>query len=178
VLHRPAVTILDSTASGHDPLVFLRAVAAAYRRSGRTRPIVDAFGHNPYPQTAAESPTATHQDGFVGEGDYPRLRRVLRAFGTPDVWYLEDGFQTTVPRRLDPRYTGRENVATVSPSVQAARLREAIALAACQPHVRAFFNFELVDESRLAGWQSGLVWRGVHRKPAARAFASAPRTCT
>jgi hypothetical protein len=61
--------------------------------------------------------------------------------------------------------------------VQATHLRAAIALAACQPHVRAFFNFELVDETRLAGWQSGLVWRGVHRKPAAAAFASAPRRC-
>jgi hypothetical protein len=43
--------------------------------------------------------------------------------------------------------------------------------------VRAFFNFELVDETRLAGWQSGLLWRGVHRKPAAAAFAAAPRRC-
>jgi hypothetical protein len=177
-LHRPGLTVLDSTASGHDPLVFLHGVAEAYRRSGRTQPIVDAFGHNPYPQTASEAPTATHHDGFVGEGDYARLRQALTPFGTPDVWYLEDGYQTTVPRRLDPHYTGRENVVTLSPSLQAERLRAAIALAACQPHVRAFFNFELVDESRLSGWQSGLVWRGVHRKPAVRAFATAPRTCT
>jgi hypothetical protein len=78
---------------------------------------------------------------------------------------------------LRPRYDGRETVRTISPAAQALRLRDAIALAACQPHVRAFFNFELVDETRLAGWQSGLVWRGVHRKPAAAAFASAPRSC-
>jgi hypothetical protein len=41
--------------------------------------------------------------------------------------------------------------------------------------VRAFFNFELADETRLAGWQSGLIWRGVHRKPAAAAYAAAVR---
>jgi hypothetical protein len=41
--------------------------------------------------------------------------------------------------------------------------------------VHAFFNFELADETRLAGWQSGLIWRGVHRKPAAAAYAAAAR---
>ena len=176
-LHRDGLTVLDSTASAHSPEAFLRDVAAAYRRSGRTRPLVDAFGHNPYPKTAAEPPAARHAVGFVGQGDYARLRTVLRPFGDPDVWYLEDGFQSRVPTSLHARYDGRENVVTVSAARQAQHLRAAIALAACQPHVRAFFNFELVDESRLAGWQSGLVWRGVHRKPAAEAFAAAPRRC-
>ena len=176
-LHRGGVTILDSTASAHAPEAFLRAVAAAYRASGRTRPLVDAFGHNPYPATPAEEPAARHPAGFLGEGDYERLRRTLRAFGTPDVWYLEDGYQSAVPAALRARYGGRENVVTLAPDVQARLVHSAIALAACQPHVRAFFNFELVDETRLAGWQSGLVWRGVHRKPAAAAFAAAPRRC-
>ena len=97
--------------------------------------------------------------------------------GTPTSGYLDDGFQSAVPRRLRRRYDVRENVTSLSARLQAVHLRDAIALAACQPHVRAFFNFELADETRLAGWQSGLVWRGVHRKPAARAFAAAPRTC-
>jgi hypothetical protein len=177
VLHRHGLTVLDSTASAHAPEAFLRGVAAAYRRSGRTRPLVDAFGHNPYPASSAESPDATHRAGFVGEGDYARLVRALRPFGSPPIWYLEDGFQSAVPHTLRTRYGGRETVPTVSAAVQAERLRAAIALAACQPRVRAFFNFELVDETRLAGWQSGLIWRGVHRKPAARAFATAPRRC-
>jgi hypothetical protein len=176
-LHRTGLTILDSTASGHAPEAFLRAVAAQYKRTGRNLPIVDAFGHNPYPRTSDESPDATHAVGFVGEGDYARLRDTLRAFGDPDVWYLEDGYQSNVPPALRGHYDGRETVATISPSEQATRLRSAISIAACQAHVRAFFNFELVDESRLGGWQSGLVWRGVHRKPAAAAFASAPRRC-
>jgi hypothetical protein len=62
-------------------------------------------------------------------------------------------------------------VRTLSPQEQAQRLASAIRLAACQPDVHAFFNFELVDETRLVGWQSGLIWRGVRRKPAAAAFA-------
>lgn len=177
VLHRHGLTVLDSTASAHAPEAFLRAVGAAYRASGRRAPLVDAFGHNPYPADALDPPAAVHAPGFVGEGDYRRLVHVLRAaFGeTPQIWYLEDGFQSSIPRGFRWRYSGRETVRTLSPPEQAQRLASAIRLAACQPDVHAFFNFELVDETRLAGWQSGLVWRGVRRKPAAAAFADAAR---
>lgn len=178
---RGDVVVLDSTASAHAPAAFLRAVGAAYRASGRTRPLVDAFGHNPYPRTSAEPPDAVHPDGFLGEGDYGRLIRVLddgfagTAQPRPVVWYLEDGFQTAPPPHLSHRYGGVENALTISPQTQAERLRRAIMLAACQPRVHAFFNFELVDETRLAGWQSGLLWRGARPKPAASAFAEAAR---
>jgi hypothetical protein len=177
VLHRPGLTVLDSTASAHAPEAFLRGVGDAFRRSGRTRPLVDAFGHNPYPAAPSEAPGARHRIGFLGEGDYARLAAVLRrAFGGPqDVWYLEDGYQSIVPPDLRARYAGRENVTPIAPSLQATRIAQAIELAACQPRVHAFFNFELVDETHLTGWQSGLVWRGVQRKPAAAAFAAAAR---
>jgi hypothetical protein len=176
---RPGITVLDSTASAHAPAAFLRALGAAYRASGRRVPLVDAFGHNPYPRSSREEPWATHASDFLGEGDYPRLVAVLdRAFaGTAQrsraIWYLEDGFQTATPARTLRAYRGRENAATVDAVEQAKRLRAAILLAACQSDVRAFFNFELVDERRLRGWQSGLVWRGAGAKPAAAAFARA-----
>jgi hypothetical protein len=179
---RPRVAVLDSTASAHAPGAFLARVAAAYRASGRREPLVDAFGHNPYPRTSIEAPAATHTGGFVGEGDYGRLAATLaRGFaGTAqdshDIWYLEDGFQSTVPELLRRGYSGRETAVTATAAEQARRLRDAVLLAACQPTVRAFFNFELVDEARLAGWQSGLYWRGAAAKPAARAFAAAVRS--
>ncbi len=161
-LHSARVQVLDSTASAHSPIAFLDAMAAAYRASGRTRPLVDAFGHNPYPLTPTEPPTAVHRGDFVGEADYTKLVAALHAFGpSPSIWYLEDGFQTT----------------KISPEQQAQDLTTAIGMAACQPLVRAYFNFELVDETRTAGWHSGLIWRGGKRKPAAAAFASAPRRC-
>jgi hypothetical protein len=176
-LHRRGVTVLDSTASRHAPAAFLLRVGAAYRAAGRTRPIVDAFGHNPYPATATEPPDAVHLPGFIGMGDYARLAGVIRsAFGRPyDVWYLEDGYQSAVPAGLAHRYDGRENVETLGAALQAQRLAAAISLAACQDRVRAFFNFELVDETKLTGWQSGLLWRGLRPKPAAGAFAQAAR---
>jgi hypothetical protein len=53
---------------------------------------------------------------------------------------------------------------------QATQLRDALLLASCQPTVGAFFNFELIDEDRLAGWQSGLLWRDGAHKPSYEAF--------
>ena len=160
-LHSQRVAVLDSTASAHDPIAFLAAVASAHHESGRRRPLVDGFGHNPYPLTPIESPAARHRGDFLGESDYPRLVATLRAgFGRPpSIWYLEDGFQTD----------------WVTPAQQAHDVAAAISIAACQPLVHAFFNFELVDERRLLGWQSGLIWRGGRLKPAAAAYAAAAR---
>ena len=68
-------------------------------------------------------------------------------------------------------YRGRETERRLaSPRGEAESLAVALRLAACQPRVKAFFNFERVDEWRLAGWQSGLLWRSGERKPAFTAF--------
>lgn len=177
VLHaeRSDVNVLDSTASAHDPAGFLRGLGAAYRASARARPLVDTFGHNPYP---------LGEQGGIGLHDYPDLLATLRlAFeGTPQplpgdggttVWYLEHGFQTAIPRAKRGFYHGRENVETLAADTQARRVADALLLAACQRGVGAFFNFELVDEDRLRGWQSGLLWRDGTRKPAYAAFRRA-----
>jgi hypothetical protein len=191
LLHRmrPDVNVISSTAPRHLPLRFLRDLGDAYARSGRTRPLVDSFGHNPYPQHAAESPSAVHPDGYVGQGDYNKLLRVLReAFaGTPQaapgerdvtIWYLETGFQT-VPPVGGPLYFGRENEKRALPALadsgidQAMQLRAAIELAYCQPAVGALFNFQLADERRLGGWQSGILWANWRPKPSFHAVRSA-----
>jgi hypothetical protein len=180
--------VLDSTASVHDPVGFVRRVGRAYRRSGRTRPLLDAVGHSAYPLTFLEDPGAVHRPGDgVHEGDLARLEQAYRAAfagtaqGAPGkrgvtVWYLESGFQTAAPAAKRRLYDGRETVrALASRAAEARRLRAAILLAACQPHVRAILNFELLDEHRLAGWQSGLLYPDWTRKPAYAAFRSAVR---
>ena len=58
---------------------------------------------------------------------------------------------------------------------QASQIRDALLLARCQPHVGAFFNFELLDEDRLAGWQSGVLWRDGTHKASYDAFRDAVR---
>jgi hypothetical protein len=56
---------------------------------------------------------------------------------------------------------------------QASQIRDALLLARCQPAVGAFFNFELLDEDRLAGWQSGILWRDGTEKASYDSFKSA-----
>jgi hypothetical protein len=196
---RAAVNVISSTAPRHDPGAFILRVGAVYRVSGRTRPLVDTFGHNPYPQDSSEPPSARHADAtFIGEGDYDRLVTVLQtAFagsgqpvpGMPGVgiWYLETGFQTVPPPEKRRFYRGHENdprpIPAVAPSPdagavsavvdQATQLRDAVLLAYCQPTVTGFFNFGLLDEDKLGGWQSGLLWRDGTRKPSYGAFKEA-----
>jgi hypothetical protein len=175
---RANVNVISSTAPSHDPLPFLRALGEAYAASGRARPLVDTFGHNPYPRDPVEAPTAVHFDGYVGQGDYDELVSTLNESfaGTPQpvesIWYLEDGFQTHTPFGR-PLYFGRENEVSVLPALapepvvdQEDQLRTALSLAYCrQPLVGAFFNFQLADERRLGGWQSGLLWANMRPKP-------------
>jgi hypothetical protein len=197
--HGEPVNLISSTASRHDPAGFLFAMGDAYRERGRRRPLFDTFGHNPYPEHSAEPPWATHEDSYlIGQGDYETLMNVLEtSFGNTaqpvpgtrgvTIWYVEDGFQTMPPREKRRFYRGRENDRHVIPAVarhgesadggrvvdQATQLREAILLAYCQPAVSAFFNFGLLDEDRLGGWQAGLLWRDGTRKPSYDSFKAA-----
>jgi hypothetical protein len=177
--------------SRHDPRTFIAQLGAAYRGSGRTTRIFDTFGHNPYPASSSEPPYAEHPGSrILGQADYGALIDALTtAFagtaqpvpghGGVSVWYLEDGFQTAVPAGRRDRYTGRER-ASVVPALpkanardQASQLRDALELAYCQPAIGAFFNFQLVDERGLGGWQSGLLWADSARKPSYARFRRA-----
>lgn len=132
-------------------------------------------------------PWILHEDSdLIAEGDYETLMNVLRTSfeGTPQplpgtrgvsIWYVEDGFQTVAPPDKRCYYRGRENDLHAVPALapqgeiavvdQATQLRDPILLAYCQPAVTGFLNFGLLDEDRLGGWQSGLLWRDGSRKP-------------
>jgi hypothetical protein len=192
------VNVISTTAAHYDPARFMRAVGQAYVERKRRYPIVDTFGHNPYPDHAAEPPWVQHDDPrTVGQGDLDRyLSAIGNAFGgtrqpvpgqgQTTVWYLETGFQTTVPRTKRRYYHGEETDPFAVPPVaavdaepwvrdQASQIRDALLLARCQPHVGAFFNFELLDEDRLAGWQSGVLWRDGTHKASYESFQDAVR---
>ena len=120
----------------------------------------------------------------IGEGDYDKLIAVLHeAFGGTGqplpgeggvaIWYMEQGFQTTIrpakgpslPRQRDDRQVlppffarGAAGRPRGRAPDQATQLADALQFAYCQPAVGAFFNFELTDEPILGGWQSGLLW--------------------
>jgi hypothetical protein len=196
VLHavNPMANVISSTAPRHDPAGFILELGVSYRDRERARPIFDTFGHNVYPENSAEPPWERHDElGVISEGDYSTLMNVLQtAFdGTAQplpgmrgvtIWYVEDGFQTIPPPDKRRYYRGRENDRRALPALvsnadradgvldQASQLHDAILLAYCQPAVSGFFNFELLDEDKLGGWQSGLLWRDGTRKPSYDTF--------
>ena len=180
---RPSVNVISSTSprlvgGGHSPQQFLAGIGRAYRALKRTRPLVDTFGQNVYPLYPSEPLTARHSGGTIGLGDYGKLTATLKtAFGgtkqplptagRPRIWYLETGFQTAIAPDKLGLYEGVETEKRpLSAAAQGLQFAAAVRMAACQPGVGAIFNFMLADESRLLGWQSGLLWADWTRKPA------------
>jgi hypothetical protein len=180
-----------AVADAHDPIAWYQKLGAAYRASARNLPLFDTVGYIPHALNSAERPWARHRTTSVGQGDYVRLATALSAAfeGTAQplpgqngvtVWYLAQGFQTAVDSAKARLYAGRETdsraVPAWSPKAstdprsgpapdQATQLADAVRVAYCQQHVGAFFNFLLADESRLSGWQSGVLWTDWTVKP-------------
>jgi hypothetical protein len=181
----PAVNVVSSTGpharvrGAIAPARWYRQVGDALWKSGRRRPLFDTVGHNAYPDSPFEGPWTTHDGASIDQGDYAKLLSVLRrAFGGTaqplpgrrgvTIWYVEDGYQSTVDGHEDV-YFGSENVAELlDPAFQGLQLASSIWLAHCQPLVGAFFNFQLRDDPSLVGWQSGLLYSDGTRKPGYR----------
>jgi hypothetical protein len=218
VLHgiRPSVNVVAPATSAwgndnpnafsnvsHSPVAFVKAMGAAYRASGRAKPLFDTYGHHPYPGRSNERPWATHSDEqIVSLGDIERLLGALRdAFGgtaqrAPDaglpVWYLETGYQTLIDEQKQSLYNGVENWPGSVPDRvpgapeakppddspapdQATQLVDSLRMTYCQPAITGVFNFLLRDEPDLAGWQSGLLWADGSRKDSYDVFKSVVR---
>jgi hypothetical protein len=217
VLHafRPSVNLIGPVVSlwgndnpnaisniSHSPLGFIRELGQAYRASGRTRPILDTFGHHPHPPSADERPWKRHDSSvYVSMGDWGKLMNALaEAFeGTaqplpgqgPSIWWLEVGYQTLIDGDKEHFYQGQETWRGPVPDFvggepefpppheqspapdQATQLIDSLRLAFCQPYVEAFFNFLLWDEPNLARWQSGVLWTDRSRKGSYDAFRGA-----
>jgi hypothetical protein len=169
----------------HSPTAFIRDLGAAYRASGRRRPLMDAFAFHPYMQASRVQPTAAHPENTsITVADYPKLVALLKeAFdGTAQpgerlpIYYTEFGVQTRVPAAKLRFYADLDSPArtdSVSFALQAAYYRSALTLAYCQPTVRGLFVFHTFDEPSLSGWQSGLYFADRTPKPSLAAFRRA-----
>jgi hypothetical protein len=154
----------------HSPTTFIPDLGAAYRKSGRTLPIMDAFAFHPYMESSHVAPTLRHPHSTsVSIDDYGKLVALLgKAFrGTAQkgaslpIVYDEFGVQSRVaPPKLDAYSNTFAPAASdaVSESTQAQYYKEAMELASCQPTVKALFLFHVSDELNMAGWQSGLYY--------------------
>ena len=169
----------------HSPTAFIRDLGAAYRASGRSRPLMDAFAFHPYMQASRIPPTAAHPENTsITVADYPKLVALLKeAFeGTAQpgarlpIYYTEFGVQTRVPDAKLRFYEDQNSPAStdsVSFALQAAYYRSALGLAYCQPTVRGLFVFHTFDEPSLSGWQSGLYFADRTPKPSLAPFKRA-----
>src|ERR687887_234140 len=153
----------------HSPTAFISDMGAAYKASGRTKPIMDGFAFHPYGDNSSQPPDFQHANSTsIGLGDYDKLVALLgsafdgtaQAGSTLPIVYDEYGVETQIPQAKTRFYDGREPTTTkpVDPATQGAYYAQAIALAFCQPNVRGFFLFHSVDETDLDRWQSGLFY--------------------
>jgi hypothetical protein len=147
----------------HSPTQFIRDLGAAYRASGRTTPIMDAFSIHVYGETSKIPPALQHpRTTTIGIADYPKLVTLLtEAFdGTAQpgsklpIVYGEYGVETAIPPDKAALYTGHEVIQTVDEQTQATYYVDAIHAAEQQANVRMLFLFHVVDESRLEGLQT------------------------
>jgi hypothetical protein len=147
----------------HSPTQFIHDLGAAYRASGRAKPIMDAFSMHVYGEGSRVPPTLMHpRTTTIGIADYPKLVSLLgdsfdgtaQSGSTLPIVYGEYGVETTIPAAKASLYTGHEVVPTVDERTQARYYVEALHAAEQQPNVRMLFLFHVVDESRLEGLQS------------------------
>ncbi len=168
----------------HSPTAFIRDLGAAYRASGRTRPLMDAFSIHVYGESPRIPPSFAHpRTTSIGIADYEKLVALLGAAfdGTAQagsdlpIVYGEYGVETRVPADKASLYTGQEVVPAVSAATQAVFYRQAIELARRQPTVRMLLFFHVDDETRLAGLQSGVRYADGTPKPSLEAVRATPR---
>jgi hypothetical protein len=164
----------DSNVS-HSPVRFLDEVGAAYRASGRKKPIADDVSIHCYPNKNTDSPTVGYAWPKIGCVNLDRLKQTWwDAFhGTAQplfqeagssgngpfvrIFVDEVGYQARIAPHKEGLYNGAENVPLVDEATQGNYYVQLIALMACDPNVALLNFFHAVDEASLAAWQSGIV---------------------
>jgi hypothetical protein len=160
----------------HSPTKFITDMGAAYRASGRKKPIMDGFAFHPYGDNSSVGPTVAHPNSTsIGVADYGKLVGLLGAAfdGTAQlgsklpIIYDEYGVESRIPPSKLRLYHGVEPTTTkpVPVQTQAAYYDEALTMAACQPTVQAVFLFHVTDETDLNRWQSGVYYADGTPKP-------------
>ena len=168
------------------PVRFLRALGAWYRRSRRTRPLMDAFSFHPYPNEATDPLERGYLWPNAGFANLDRVKQALYdAFaGTPQPTTIdglklhldEVGWQVVTAGRVG--YTGRENVPVTDELTQAAIYGRLIREAACDPDVASLSFFGFRDDGLRTGFQAGLERVDGSVRPAEAAVRAAiPEAC-
>jgi hypothetical protein len=157
------------------PVRFLRSLGAWYRKSGRTRPLMDAFSLHPYPNQATDTLDRGYAWPNVGFANLDRIKQALwDAFhGTPQPTTVEGlklhldevGWQVDTSDR--PGYRGSENVPVTDEVTQAAIYGELVRRAACDPDVAEVSFFGFRDDGLRTGFQAALYRADGSARPSA-----------
>jgi hypothetical protein len=154
----------------HSPTRFILDLGAAYRRSTRTRPVMDWFSIHPYLDSSSLPPTFAHpRTTTISIADYDKLVGLLgQAFdgtsqrgSTLPILYDEFGVQTAAPVDKRHLYANQELPVArdaVTEETQGRYYRQALQLAACQQNVVGLLFFHVSDEADLDRWQSGVYY--------------------
>jgi hypothetical protein len=172
----------------HSPVRFIAEMGAAYRASGRAKPLFDEYDMHPYPPNVNTDPYTKHaQWPNAGAANLDRIKQALwDAFnGTAQPTPAEQsGGRTTqsahsttgLPFNLDEAGTqsdvqgdgytdGPDNVPLASQAQQAQYYTDLMEIAACDPDVKSLLFFPLIDNTDIKhGFQSGLLFADGTRK--------------
>jgi hypothetical protein len=177
----------------HSPTRFILDLGTAYRRSHRTRPVMDWFSIHPYVERSNLPPSFAHpRTTTISIADYDKLVRLLgQAFdgthqrgSTLPILYDEFGVQTRAPvdkRQLYANQNLPSSVDAVDEATQGRYYRQALQLAVCQKNVVGLLFFHVSDEADLDRWQSGIYYADNTPKsdlPVVKAAALAARVGT
>jgi hypothetical protein len=166
------------------PVRCIHDMGRAYRRSKRTKPIMDELSYHPHPNASTDKLEAGYPWPNAG---IPNLNRIKQAVwdafnGTGQPIFEETGmprgpartlklrlnevgWQVSIPPSSRGAYYGKESVVTIDEGTQAAIYGNLIPLIACDPTVGSVLFFNLVDEANLDRWQSGLMRADWTRRP-------------
>jgi Cellulase (glycosyl hydrolase family 5) len=151
------VTAPRAATGGVSPLAWIRGMGAAHAK-------LDAYAHNPYPLSPAETPFTggcTHCSTLTMATLPQLVADVGHAFGKGKrIWLTEYGYQTDPP----------DNFLGVSLEKQALYVSEAALRAYLEPRVDMLINYLVQDEPDLARWQSGILTAAGDEKPSYQAF--------
>ena len=166
------------------PVRCIHDIGLTYRRSKRTKPIMDALSYHPYPNASTDKLDAGYAWPNAGIPDLARIKQaVWDAFhgtrqptfeeaGMPNgpartlkLRLNEVGWQVSIPPANRSAYFGKESVVTTDEGTQAAVYGNLIPILACDPSVESVLFFNLVDEANLDRWQSGLMRADWTKRP-------------
>ena len=162
----------------HSPTQFILDMGAAYKASGRTKPVMDALSINPFPDNSSQSPATPHPNTSIGVADYDKLVKLLgQAFdgtaqpgSTLPIYYGEFGVESLPTAAKASLYTGEEPTTTkpVDEKTQAAYYRKAVELAVLPAERRRDLHVPRRRRRAPARLAVGLLLRGQDGEDVAR----------